>query len=152
MIVGMRGAAYGAALVALAGLAPAGPQAPAPDASAERDRPPAMGALCGLALLAVAAEVGRRCVADPDPAVQAELDSAVARLDAFVLADPGWDRAALDRLKREQAGLGEPVAQFCAADAVMIYRGFAGARRGELERWAETLASSPRPPHWGDCL
>jgi hypothetical protein len=152
MAVGLKSMVLAAALAGLAGPSPADPPAPAPSASAEEERAPSMGSLCGLALLTVAAEVGRRCVADPDPAAQAELDAAVTRLDAFVLADPKWDRAALNRFKREQAGLGEPVAQFCSADAVMIYRGFAGSPRGELERWAAKLASRPGRPRWGDCL
>jgi hypothetical protein len=151
MVVGFK-TMVAAALAALGATAPAGaPELPS-QAAVGRDSPPGEGVICAAGLYAAAAEVGRRCLAHPDPAVQAELDAAVARFDAYMLADPDWNRAALDRFKREQALVGSPAAELCASDAVMIYRGLAEAGAESLRISSQQLVSRPGRPTWGDCL
>jgi hypothetical protein len=150
MIVGFR--AMAAALAALGAGAPAGAPDVPPQAAAGRESPPGEGVICAAGLYAAAAEVGRRCLAAADPAIQAELDAAVARFDAYLLADPEWDRAALDRFKREQALVGAPTAELCASDAVMIYRGLAEAGADNLSLSSRQLVARRGRPTWGDCL
>lgn len=152
MGVGFKAMASAAAFAALGAAAPAGaPDLPS-QAAARRDSPPGEGVICAAGLYAAAAEVGRRCLAAPDPAVQAELDAAVARFDHYILADPDWDQAALDRFKREQALVGTPTAELCASDAVMVYRALAEAGAESLRISSQQLVARPGRPTWGDCL
>lgn len=150
MAIGFRttlAAAALAALAALAGPSPAGPAEPA-----DREPPPGMGVLCAAALFTATAEIGRRCDVSADPGLQAELEASEARLDAYILANSSWDRARLDRFKREQASLGQPAAKLCNADALGIHGAFARTGPGELKRWSERLVARLGPPRWGDCL
>jgi hypothetical protein len=142
-----------AAMAALVAAAPRGAESDAElIARAAREPPPGEGAICALALFAAAAEVGRRCFPDERPALQAELDRASARLDAFVLANSRTSRAELDELKRKQALVGAPQAELCASDAMMIYRAFAAQGADALKADSEKLVTRPGPATWGDCL
>jgi hypothetical protein len=150
-MIGFRGWAL-AAFAALVGSPAAAPPAPVPPAAAEFESRPGVGAVCAAGLYTLAAEVGRRCVTDRDPAIQVELDAAVARIDAFLLADPEWDLARLDRFKRDQLGIGSADSEFCSGDAVMIYRAYAAAGAEKLKASSEKVVARPGRPTWGDCL
>jgi hypothetical protein len=143
--------ALAAALALLAGSAradPAAETAPSPPAVRE----PTMGTICALALYTVAQEVGKRCFPGEDSEFQAELDRAVARLDAFVLANSDMGQAGLARPKREQSLVGAPEAELCSGDPVGIYKAFAAQGSEYLRAEAEMLTARPRPAVWGDCL
>src|SRR3954470_18213705 len=91
-----------AVLALLAGSAQADPAADV-DLSAPAVREPAMGTICAVALYSAVQEVGKRCFPGEDSEFQAEVGRAVARLDAFVLANSDMGPAGLERLKREQS-------------------------------------------------
>jgi hypothetical protein len=140
-----------ATLAVLAGSAQAG-TAPETALSQPSVREPAMGTICAVALYTAVQEVGKRCFPGEDAEFQAEVDRAVARLDAFVLANSDMGEAGLERLKREQSLVGAPEAELCTGDPVGIYRAFAAQGKESLRAEAEMLTARPRPAVWGDCL
>lgn len=80
-----------------------------------RKPPPGEGVLCSWAILAAIAEIGRKCHAGENPALQAEMDVAIARIDAYVLehSDPAYTQADVEKFKRFQGHKDTPAASMC---------------------------------------
>jgi hypothetical protein len=107
--------------------------------------------MCALGIYSFLEQLGARCVADPDPAVQAGLHAAVADLERFVLAN-GWTPADLARFKDEQVRIGHPKDEVCLAEWLPAYQKLRSADVEKMRSTAQALVARPGKPSWGDCL
>lgn len=107
--------------------------------------------MCALGIYSFLEEMGARCVAAPDPAVQAGLHAAVADLDHFVLAN-GWTPADLARFKDEQARIGHSKQDVCLAEWLPAYEKLRAVDMDKLRSTVQALVARPGKPTWGDCL
>jgi hypothetical protein len=117
--------------------------------------PPGEGVLCSWALVTLTAEVGRMCHAGESPEVQAELDAAVARFDAFVLANstPSATPESVAEFKRVQGKTGASAEMLCASsDAERMYQTIVSQDLVRLRESVDQLLARPGPPSWGTCL
>jgi hypothetical protein len=156
-------AAATAAFTVAAGARMAGPAAIAPDNTVQLNmsdfdvagerpngRGPNVGLICVWAIDASLAEIGRRCGVAPTPAVQAALDNAVSRMEAYARVRSPEAAARMERYK-QRAIIGDP--RLCSSDMVDAFRrpsrdvdtDIAQARR-DVD---QLLAQSP-PVEWGD--
>ena len=133
-------------LVLLFGLAasPALADEPAPAA-------PGAGVMCVLGVEVAAAEVGRRCFKDQDPALQVELGRAVARLEDYVLENgpPSPEDLARVTASRNLARL--PDAKLCQGDVAPLYLTLRAAGPERLRSETDHLEARRGTPTWGDC-
>ena len=109
--------------------------------------PPNVGLICVWAIYANELEVGRRCGVTPSPAFQAELEGAVARMEAYARRQsPARAADMADFRQREMVG----DTRLCDPDTVNAYEEFSrldlARLRGDVD---EMLARSP-PVEWGD--
>ena len=111
-----------------------------------------MGVLCSLALVHTLEAVGRRCMAEADPAFQAALSDAAARLETHVLASAAMTPDELAGFRRSMAGDIQSDAAICGGDGARLY---GVAREGGAERLrahVDRQVARPGPPAWGACL
>jgi hypothetical protein len=119
--------------------------------SAPAVRPPETGLLCIWALTNAVAEVGRRCRTGQNPAMQAELESALTRMEARV-RQSGIREDLIAAFRREQGLSGASDAQICAGDASGMYEHFVRAGPEWLRAETDRAIAQPGLPQWGDCL
>jgi len=116
---------------------------------------PGQGVLCSWAIMAAVAEIGRKCHAGENPELQAELDGAVARIDAYVLAnsDPAMTPAAVEEFKRFQGHTDTPAATLCVpGDGETMYQRLAQVGPDVIRTTTDDILERPGNPTWGDCL
>ena len=114
-------------------------------------RPPETGLLCIWGLTNAVAEVGRRCRAGQNPAMQAELESAIIRIEARV-RQSGIREDLIAAFRREQGLGGASDAQLCAGDAAGMYEHFVRAGPEWLRTETDRVIAQPGLPQWGDCI
>jgi len=115
---------------------------------------PGEGVICAWAIYSAMAEVGARCHPDEDADVQAELTLAVARLDAYVIANT-TPPATIERIaefKREQGMAGAPKEQLCRGAPEEMYKSVAARSPAEIRKTVDDLVARAGPPTWGTCL
>jgi len=120
-----------------------------------RKPPPGEGVLCAWSIMAAIAEIGRKCHAGEDVELQGKLDGAVARIDAYVLAnsDPATTRAQIEEFKRIQGHNDVPAGKMCVpGDGEIMYQEFARAEPDMIRTWLDELLARPGNPSWGTCL
>jgi hypothetical protein len=143
-------------LALFAALTAAGPASTGQDSGSSenqpREAPAGEGVLCLFALTQAAAEVGRQCHAGDNPAVQAELDDAVVRFEAYLLSNSNATPADVARFEREQGFAGAGQDRLCHGDPLRLYENFAAQGPQALRRQVDTLLARQGPPTWGDCL
>jgi hypothetical protein len=135
----MRSITVGAACALLALTAPADAQ-PGPPAPGE-------GVMCALA----AAEVGRRCFAGKDPALQEELGRSAARLEEYVLANAQPSVADMVRVEASRDLAKRPDGKLCAGDLTPLYESLRTAGPERLRSETDRLVAKPGKPTWGAC-
>jgi hypothetical protein len=120
-------------------------------ASDERAKPPGEGVMCALAIYSAMDQVGRVCFPGQDPAMQAEVGRAVAKLDRYVLAN-GWTAEDLAHFKREQASVDTPKDKLCKGDFLDLYKAAKTSDPAALGAAVDKATSRPGQPTWGTCL
>lgn len=113
---------------------------------------PTASVMCVATFLNLAAEVGRRCVPDEDPALQAELRRAVARTDAFILRNSPMTEAELAEFKKTYALTGASKEVLCQGDPLMAYRAFQKGGVDRLRANTDEMLAQPRDPRVGECV
>ena len=121
-------------------------------APAERFVPPQTGEICALAMLEAASEVGRRCRPDGAGSRLAELEKAIERLEAHMVARSGATRTQLDAFRAQMSERNRSDAELCQADPLSLYETFASAAPDRLREAVDELIARPGPPEWGSCL
>lgn len=109
--------------------------------------------LCSWSVLVLAQEVGRRCPALREPALQTELDRTVAKVDAFILANSSQKptRADLARWKaRTMEGL--TPAGLCAGEPLELYMEVRKLGPSHIRASTNDLLSIPREPVMNPCF
>ena len=120
-----------------------------------RKPPPGEGVLCSWAILAAVAEIGRKCHGGENPELQSELEGAIARIDAYVLAnsDPAMTPAAVEEFKRFQGHKDVPAATMCVpGDGEVMYQRLAQVGPDVIRTATDEILERPGNPAWGDCL
>ena len=107
---------------------------------------------CGLAILTVVTEVGRRCFPGQDAAIQAEISLGLAKVERFVLTNGQLAAKELDAFKRDQGQVGAPKASLCRGGGVELYESMKSATPEELRAGIDKSVSRPGKPTWGSCL
>lgn len=123
-----------------------------PPAAAAGARESRAGLLCVWAIVNVAAEVGRRCRAGRNPALQAELERSIARFEDHVLRNSDATADRIATFRRDQGMSGADNAALCRGDPVMIYEAIAAGGPEALRRETDRLLARPGGPEWGDCF
>lgn len=113
---------------------------------------PGEGVLCLWAMTSVAAEVGRQCRAGANPAVQHELDDAVARFEAYVRRNSEATDAEIGEFRRRQGLGGADNSRLCHGDPLRAYDEMAAAGAERVRREVDRMLARPGRPAWGDCL
>ncbi len=134
-------------LVALALGSPAGAQ--------QREREPGEQVICIWAIYGVAAEVGKRCHANEDPGVQAELQRSLSRIREYVLAnsDPAVTPEQVETFERNQTHSDAPQdAAFCRGDAEQLYQSITEQGEQTIRTSTDDLLARPGNPSWGTCF
>jgi hypothetical protein len=153
----VRNAVAGAVLVALLSLpvrAALGQDQPAPaaESDAEHEAKRSAPVLCVWQLLLATQLVGQRCHGGEDPALQAELDASIKRVDAFISANDVSATAdkveAFKQQFREQSAGGD----ICKnPDAVAVYDDAKRAGADRIRSDTDDLVAVPRFPTKDGC-
>lgn len=138
-------------LVMLAALLAAGPMA-AQAQSPAREPPPGEGVICALAIYSAIAEVGARCRAGQDAALQSSIRGIVASLDDYVLRNGDISPEQLRKFKASQAGATTPTERLCKGDVVLMYDAMKGQDARKVRSEVDKLLARPGQPTWGTCL
>ena len=145
--MGVRGVAL---LLLAAVAAPGGARTADQTAEAPAARPTQPGLLCMWARISAAAHVGRHCRAGQNPALQAELEASITRIEAHVLQAgmPQVDIATF----RDGPGMGTAdEAELCTGEPIIFYDRFVAAGPDGLKTETDRLLALPDPPGWGYC-
>jgi hypothetical protein len=121
--------------------------------AASRNTRPGEGVLCMWVLTAAAAEIGRTCRPGERPELQAGLDRAVERFDAYVLAnEPGATAESIAAFKRQQGVDGSAASTLCDSELAPLFDHVGAQGIAHWLSQVDRLLSRPGRPGWGDCL
>ena len=113
---------------------------------------PGEGVLCLWTYTVASAEIGRRCRSGRNPELQAELERAVERFDAYVLRNaPEATPEMVERFKREQGLSGASTAVICESEITGLYDRIEGLGIAHLRSQVDEMLARPGRPTWGDC-
>ncbi len=120
----------------------------------EAPRPPGEGVLCQWALLLVVAEVAARCEIGQDASTTAALESALARVEQYVVdnSQPPMTASDIQTFKRLQGSVGAPRDHVCRPDALQLHQAFVSLGPTVLGQHVDSLLARPGPPTWGVCF
>jgi len=112
---------------------------------------PGEGVLCLWALTSVASEVGKHCSRKNDPAFQSVLESSVALMDQYVLANGHIGVEAVVKFKSQQGGVGQSAAKLCTGDGIQLYDNLHAQGSAVVKEGVQKAVARPGMPTWGDC-
>jgi hypothetical protein len=119
--------------------------------------PPPASVTCMAVLVGVSVEAGRLCLPAYNPDGQARLQTSLKKLEARLLASPGWDEKRVDDYMREEGARGLTDAGICGYlnednDTLQMIRAFIDADPVEFSKSIDEVVARPGDPSKGDCI
>lgn len=119
--------------------------------------PPPASITCMAVLVGVSVEAGRLCLPAYNPDGQARLQTNLKKLEARLLASPGWDEKRVDDYLREEGARGLTDARICGDlnedhDTIGMIKAFIDADPVDFSTSIDELVARPGDPAKGDCI